>query len=523
MAKEEKEEKKEAVEKAKKKIAEMRASDEKKGGNEKVLDSYFFESEKIPVNVKIVRREDFVPNYEVLIPGLGEGTKIVLNTLKGELITTVKLDITEMIDPKKAGEVKRKFQQRAMQVLSKHFPTLTDETKKVLASYLIQNTLGLGELEAPMHDENLEEIVINGSDEPVWVFHKKYGWCKTNIRIRNEDAIYDYAAMIGRKVGRQINVLNPLMDAHLTTGDRVNATLFPISNVGNTITIRKFSRNPWTIPWLVELNCISSEVSALIWLCIQNELSLLVSGGTGSGKTSFLNAISCLIPANQRIISIEDTRELTLPNFLQWVPMTTREPNVEGKGEVTMLDLLVNALRQRPDRIIVGEVRRQREAEILFEAMHTGHSVYATIHADNASETISRLINPPINMPKTVLDALSGIVVQFRHRKLGIRRTLEFAEMQRGGDINVLHRWDLKSDDMQKVGKMSALNDTLSLYAGMSQKEIDNDVEEKAKVIDWMVKKKYKEVNTVGSIVSEYYINPEKVTKMAKKNEDWKG
>jgi flagellar protein FlaI len=339
--------------------------------------------------------------------------------------------------------------------------------------------------------------------------------------LKSEENIYDVAAMIGRRIGKQINVLNPVMDAHLATGDRVNATLFPVSSFGNTITIRKFSRNPWTIPYLIELNCISAQVSGLIWLCIQNEMSLLVSGGTGSGKTSFLNAISCLIPANQRVISIEDTRELTLPHFLQWVPMTTREPNAEGKGEVSMLDLLVNSLRQRPDRIIMGEVRKQREAEILFEAMHTGHSVYATLHADNAAETVTRLTTPPISMPRETLSSLAGIVVQFRHRRLNIRRTLEFAEVQKGGDVNTLYRWDVKSDRISEVGKMVTLSTTLSLYAGLTQKEIDQDVADKAKILTWMVKKGYKDVNTVGTIVSQYYMNSEDILSLAAKNSEW--
>ncbi|HQT45212.1 MAG TPA: hypothetical protein PLO51_04480, partial [Candidatus Micrarchaeota archaeon] len=241
-----------------------------------VIDQYFFNSESIPVNIRITRsKTSMVPFYEVSIPGLGEGTKLVLNTLKGELVTTIKMDIADIIDPKKAEEVKMKFEQKAVVLLAKHFPTLSDDTKKVLASYLIQNTLGLGELETLMHDDKIEEIAINSSQEPVWIFHKKYGWCQTNIRIRTEDAIYDYSSMIGRKVGKQINVLNPLMDAHLATGDRVNATLSPASSFGNTITIRKFARNPWTITTLVELNCLPAKTAALIWLCIQNELSLL--------------------------------------------------------------------------------------------------------------------------------------------------------------------------------------------------------------------------------------------------------
>lgn len=499
------------------------SSGKKLKGNEagKVMDSYFFKSDDIPVSVKVIDTDDYVPHYHVSIPGLAEGTKIVLNTLKGELITHVKLDITEILDQKKSKEVKLKFEKYALKMLEKQFPSLSKETRKVLASYLIQNTLGLGDLEAPLHDENLEEICINNSHETVWVYHKKYGWCRTNIRLKNEESIYDYAAMIGRKVGKQINVLNPLMDAHLSTGDRVNATLSPVSSFGNTITIRRFSRNPWTIPILVGLNCISAEVSALIWLCIQNELSLLVSGGTGSGKTSFLNAIMGLIPPNQRIISIEDTRELTLPSFLHWIPMTTREPNAEGKGEISMLDLLVNALRQRPDRIIVGEVRRQREAEILFEAMHTGHSVYATLHADNAEQTITRLTTPPINVPTSSVDAMAGVVVQFRHRRLGIRRTLEFAEVQNGGDVNVTHRWDVKSDKLKEVGNLSSIVNTLNLYSGMTAKEIQNDVNEKANIINWMVKNKHSKVDEVGNIVSRYYTNPEDVMKRVNKGLKW--
>jgi flagellar protein FlaI len=494
----------------------------KKQKKDEVLDSYVFDNEGIQVIAKIYFKEnEFVPFYEVVVRELSEGTRLVLNNLKGELITTVKLDITELMDPKKMDDVKKKFEQRAQLILAKHFPNLSESDKKVLTAYLIQNSLGLGDLEPLMHDERLEEIAINSSAEPVWVYHKKYGWCKTNVYIKSEDSIFDIASMIGRRIGKQINVLNPIMDAHLSTGDRVNATLFPVSSFGNTITIRKFSKNPWTIPYLIELNCISPQVAGLIWLCIQNELSLIVSGGTGSGKTSFLNAISCLIPANQRIISIEDTRELTLPKFLQWVPMVTREPNAEGKGEITMLDLLVNALRQRPDRIIMGEVRKQREAEILFEAMHTGHSVYATLHADNAAETITRLTTPPISMPKETLSSLAGIVVQFRHRRLNIRRTLEFAEVQKGGDINLLYRWDLKSDKLTEVGKMVSLSSTLSLYAGLTQKEIEQDISDKAKILTWMVKKGYKSVDTVGKIVSEYYMNPEEILSLAIKGADW--
>ncbi|MGB9635312.1 MAG: type II/IV secretion system ATPase subunit, partial [Candidatus Micrarchaeia archaeon] len=337
------------------------------------------------------------------------------------------------------------------------------------------------------------------------VYHKKYGWCMTNVTIKEEKSIQDYAAAIGRRVGRQINLLNPLMDARLMSGERVNATLFPISTSGNTITIRKFARNPWTPPLFIEHNTVSLEVMAVLWQAIQNEMSILISGGTGSGKTSFLNALSTLFPPNQRVISIEDTREIYLPSFLQWVPLSTRLPNPEGKGEITMLDLMVNSLRMRPDRMIVGEVRRRHEAEILFEAMHTGHSVYATLHADNTEQTISRLTNPPIEIPKVMLHALDLIVVQYRNRRTGIRRTFEVAEIDNVGNANIVYRWNPRTDKIEKVGEFVEFAHRISMYTGMTQKEMKEDIAEKSKVLDYMVRKGYRDVDTVGRIIAKYY------------------
>ncbi len=486
-----------------------------------LLASYSFKNEGLPVEVKIVRKKDFVPRYEITIPGIAEGTKLILQTkLKGELVSEVKLDISEILDPKKFEEVKSKFLAAAHKILERNFPSLPEDKREILAVYLLQNTLGLGEMESLLADEQLEEVVVNNSREPLWVYHKKFGWCKTNVRIKDEETIYDYSSMIARKIGRQINILNPMLDAHLPSGDRVNSTLAPISSFGNTITIRKFSKNPWTITNFIRSRTVSSEVAALIWLCVQNELSLLVTGGTGSGKTSFLNAMAGLIPSNQRIVSIEDTRELTLPSFLHWVPLVVREANPEGKGEVTMLDLLVNALRMRPDRILVGEIRRQREAEVMFEAMHTGHSVYATLHADNSEQTISRLTNPPINIPPAMLDALAGIVVTFRHRRFNIRRVLEFSEIAKE-KANVLYKWDVKTDKIKGTGRLGRLGELLSLYAGMEEREIEEDIEEKIEVLNWMVKNGYDDVDQVGEIVSNYYLDPDTVLEAVNAKKPW--
>lgn len=476
---------------------------------EEVLDTYSLSVEGMRMEVQISQKPSlYVPLYSIKIPGLAEGTKLILDTqIRGELVGEINIDIAELLDAQKSKYVRDQFFSKTSRVLLRHFPNLPPDNLNILSAYLMQYTLGLGDLEPFLHDETLEEVVVNCANQPIWVYHKKYGWCITNIILKEEKSIQDYAAAIGRRVGRQINLLNPLMDARLATGDRVNATLFPISTSGNTITIRKFARNPWTPTMFVQSNSISAEVMALLWISIQNEMSILVSGGTGSGKTSFLNALSSLFPPNQRIISIEDTREIYLPSFLQWVPLSTRLPNPEGKGEVKMLDLLVNSLRMRPDRIIVGEVRRRREAEILFEAMHTGHSVLATLHADNAEQTISRLTNPPIDIPQIVISALDLVVVQYRNRRTGLRRTFEVAEIDERGRQKVIYRWNPRTDKLEKVNDLSALADRLSLYTGMANKEIIADISEKSRLLNYMIRQDCLDVEKVGRVVAEYYNN----------------
>jgi flagellar protein FlaI len=296
------------------------------------------------------------------------------------------------------------------------------------------------------------------------------------------------------------------MDASLSTGDRVNATLTPISTMGNTISIRKFAEKPWTITDFLKTNTLSYYAAALIWLAVQNELSVLITGGTGSGKTSMLNVITNFFPPNQRVISIEDTRELTLPDSIHWVPLETRLPNPEGKGEVTMLDLLVNSLRMRPDRIVVGEIRRKREAEVLFEAMHTGHSVYGTLHANNAHETVVRMTNEPINLPKLMLPALSMIVVQHRDRRIGKRRTLQVAEVMPNGDPNVLLQLNAQKDQINQVSESKVLMETINLYTGLSTDEIRKDINEKINILKWLVKNNINNIHQVGLIFARYYM-----------------
>ncbi len=475
---------------------------------EKLLEEYEIQFNKLIVSVRIVDYEDeFVPFYLVSILNLSKVTEALLEKIKEDFVSKVNIGAISFSFEGGYKSLEESFINELKVLIKKYFPHIDKPTSDFLVNHLIQESIGLGKIEILLHDKNLEEIVVNNAKEPVWAYHRKYGWVKTNIYVDSERKIRHYATLIGRDVGKDITVLEPLMDASLKTGDRVNATLAPISTKGNTLTIRKFADKPWTITDMILTKTINSEIAAWIWLAMEYELSTLIVGGTGSGKTSMLNALSNFFPANQRIISIEDTRELSLPEHLHWVPMETRLPNPEGKGEVTMLDLVVNSLRMRPDRIIVGEIRRKREAEVLFEAMHTGHSVYATLHANNAKEAISRLTNPPIDIPKLMLSSLGMLVVQYRNRRTGKRVTLQIAEITETGDERVIFQYDLKTGKYVQLNKPERLLETMQLYAGLKPEEVYKNIEEKKKFLDWLVEKKITDVNKVGLLVSRYYRN----------------
>lgn len=487
----------------------------------RTTDSYKYMSGQIPILITIEKsREEFVPLYKLEVSAISKTTELVLEKVRQELIRRVNLGIADISDIKKTNIVEDKFEEMIEILIQKYFPDSNSETTKFLTAYLKIKSIGLGAIDLIIDDENLEEIVINQASEPIWVYHKRHGWLKTNVFLKDEDQVRHFASIIGRRVGRQINVLTPLLDAHMKGGDRVNATLSPVSTAGNTITIRKFSKDPWTITKFLKTGTISADAAAMVWSAIQYELSTIIAGGTASGKTSALNVFSSFFPPNQRIISIEDTREITLPKFLHWVPLNTVLPNQEDKGEISMGDLLVNSLRMRPDRIIVGEVRRKKETETLFEAIHTGHSVYATFHANNAREVIDRLTNPPLNVPKIMLSAISLIIVQFRNRRSGKRRTFQIAEITPKGDENILMQYDAKKDVLVSAktdpiatflnsSEESSFFQTIKLFTGMEDSEIKKDHKEKVKILKYLVENEIEAVDDVGRVIAEYYTNKE--------------
>jgi len=495
---------------------------------EKTLLEYELIADTNKAKVKIQEQKDSKrPFYFLEFDTIDFATEKFLDEIKEEIAKTISIETAELGEANQ--KLKQKFINSVNLTLMKYFPESEKKITEKLAGILLHEMYGMGKLELIMKDNLLEEVAINSSKSPVAVYHREFGWLKTNIFIESEEMIENYAAQIARRVGREITTLNPILDAHLTTGDRVNSTLSPISSLGNTITIRKFSRKPWTITDFIspEKHTMNSEMAAFLWMAIQYEMNMMIAGSTASGKTSALNTLCAMIPSYHRIITIEDVRELTLPDYLKWnwIPLTTRNPNPEGLGEVSMFDLMMSSLRMRPDRIILGEMRRRKEAEVLFEAMHTGHAVYSTIHADSGHQLIRRLTEPPIEIPALEIEALHLVLVQYRDRKTNKRRTMELSEIDIGTHegsvgINTIFRWSPRTDSWDKIDEPTKFFGDLNMHTGLTEQEINKDLEERKTILEWMVEKKINNVNTVGEVMKHYYSDSQTVLRAAEKKLD---
>ena len=293
---------------------------------------------------------------------------------------------------------------------------ISNEYLDKLSHKVLRDIIGYGKIDSLLQDDELEEIMIIGINKPVFVYHRKYGMMKTNITYDDEQELTDLIDSMARQINRRIDKESPILDGRLSDGSRINATIPPVSADGPSLTIRKFKKDPLTIIDLINSKTISVELAAFLWLCIDGlgvkSANAIISGGTSSGKTTTLNALTSFINPKERIITIEDTLELQIPHE-HIIRMETRPSNVENKGELTMNDLVKNSLRQRPDRIIVGEVRAQ-EAITLFTALNTGHSGFGTLHSNSARETITRLTTEPMSVPKIMIQAIDFIIMQKR-------------------------------------------------------------------------------------------------------------
>jgi len=366
-------------------------------------------------------------------------------------------------------------------------------------------------LDKLLSDKKLEEIAVNGPNEPVFIFHRDYGRCETNLEM-DEDSILEFIGGVAEDSADYINKTKPFLDAKLPDGSRLNATIPPATPEGPTMTISRFREKPFSILDLIENNTIPKDAAAFLWTAVEGEknypMNTLVIGGTGAGKTTTLNTLMTFVPTEERISCIEDTMELNFFGRKNLVRMVTVPP-MQSREPITMNDLLENALRMRPDRLVVGEVRG-KEAGSLFNAMNVGHSAMGTLHANSPNELAARLTNPPMNVPENMLALIDLIVVQKKivHGNDVRRRVSTITEVSRsegGVGFNELFMYDEEEDKLKRTDTPSRKLEELGSLAGKSLGEMQEGLEHKKTYLEKLLERGIHGLEETNEKIQDYY------------------
>jgi flagellar protein FlaI len=377
--------------------------------------------------------------------------------------------------------------------------------------YIFRDLYGYNKVDSLLRDPLIEDIECSGPNYPIFVVHRYFGNLKTNI-ILNDKEIRDLIEKFALRAGKHISYAEPILDATLPDGSRVSATYSQeITTHGPTFTIRKFREIPWTPIELIRLGSATPEIFAYLWLAVEFRKNIIVIGGTASGKTTMLNAISMFIPPNARIVSIEDTREIKLyhPN---WIPSVVKYSSDKNR-EIDMFELLRMSFRQRPDYVIVGEVRGE-EAYVMFQGMASGHSSLSTMHAESTRALISRLTTPPINLSPSLIELLNVVVIMQHDNFLGtnLRRIKEVNEIVKYNKFNIAYKWNpFKREYLENPKKY--LFRLIENDYGIRYKELYEEYITRVKLLYRLSELNISDFQTFSKIIQMYYYNKENVLK----------
>jgi len=383
-----------------------------------------------------------------------------------------------------------------------------------LLYYLQRDFLGYGRIDPLLADNHIEDISCDGYELPIFVYHDEYADIETNISF-NQEALDNYVIRLAQRSGQHISVGDPTVEATLPDGSRAEIALGrEVTPRGSAFTIRQYAEEPFTPIDLIDYGTFSVEQMAYFWLCIEHNKSLIFAGGTASGKTTSMNAVSMFIPPRSKVLTIEDTRELSLYHD-NWLSSVTRERREEG-SDIDMYDLLRSALRHRPEYIIVGEVRGE-EAVTLFQAMNTGHTTFSTMHADSIETVINRLENEPINVPRAMVQSLNLLSVQTltRSGNKRVRRAKTVGEIggidQRTGelDYSAAYEWIPGTDTFQSSD--SLLLSEIQNERGWSRAELLTELRSRQRFLRFLREQGITDYKRFTALINEYYANPDAI------------
>lgn len=470
--------------------------------------------------------------YVIAEPTLDEIGVQILNEIKKSLIDRMDIPLSVLKDDSMMREY---LNDQIMNVFKKYKKNVAEESKGKYVYYLMRDFLGYGKIDIIMKDPKIEDISCNGVNTPIYVYHQNYESLPTNIIYETEEELNAIITRLAYKTKQQISIAHPILDGTLPEGYRAHITLDEVSKRGDTFTIRKFSENPLTIIDLINVGTISIKIAAYLWILVENLRSIMICGATASGKTALLNSICMFINPEMKVVTIEEVRELRLHE--NWIPMVTRSSFQPGVEEITTFDLLKSALRQRPDIIIVGEVRGE-EVYVLFQSIAVGHGGLCTIHADSIKSVIKRLMSRPMNVPEMMLP-LMNVLIQLKRVKVDntiVRRVVNIDELTglpimpaaRANEIvEITNRFEWNSEDdtfsENPIDEADILlnqgRDIFSLISKMNHIPFDKIIEEQKRreiILGWMVENQISDHDEIIKIIRNYYHNSDEVYNIAR-------
>jgi len=445
--------------------------------------------------------------YQVVEPRLSELEQDLLERLFDDVRDPLLYRETVADDPETA--LREELEAR----LGEYGVSVSERSVYRLFYYIYRSFSGYGQLDPLMHDSRIEDISCDGPGLPVFVYHEEYTDVETNV-VYGTQELDDFVVRLAQRSGRHVSVSDPVVSTTLPDGSRIELALGEeVTPRGSAFTIRKYADEPFTPIDLLEYGTFSVPMLAYLWLVIEHNRSLIFAGGTAAGKTTSMNAISMFVPPRSKVVTIEDTRELSLYHD-NWLSSVTRERT--GDADVTMYDLLRSSLRHRPEYIIVGEVRGE-EAITLFQAMNTGHTTFSTMHADSVQTVINRLENEPINVPRPMVSSLDVLCVQVLARSGDeqVRRADVLAEIegidQRTGELDYsnAYTWDATADTFSENN--SELLAEIRRQQGWTRSELLRELRNRRRFLTYLRQEDVTDYRRFTAMVNKYYTDPDGV------------